>query len=151
MTRSVRGLERSENGSRLSRSVAKVCRRPVRSGTGPSPAIRCSTARGQSSSAPSSSPTRCLSSPFTMPPGACRASSQLDARPYPADHPARQPTLAATYDRNVVLVLAVSDEVDDALLADPHAVRDAQLIVACGDLPFDYLGRLMNLLNVPLV
>ena len=51
----------------------------------------------------------------------------------------------------MVLVLAVSDEVDDALLADSHAVRDAQLIVACGDLPFDYLGRLMNMLNVPLV
>jgi len=51
----------------------------------------------------------------------------------------------------VVLVLAVSDEVDDALLADSHAVRDAQLIVACGDLPFDYLGRLMNMLDVPLV
>jgi Icc-related predicted phosphoesterase len=51
----------------------------------------------------------------------------------------------------VVLVLAVSDEVDDALLADPHAVRAAELIVACGDLPFEYLGRLMNVLNVPLV
>jgi predicted phosphodiesterase len=51
----------------------------------------------------------------------------------------------------VVLVLAVSDEVDDALLADVHAVRQAQLIVACGDLPFDYLGHLMNLLDLPLV
>ena len=51
----------------------------------------------------------------------------------------------------MVLVLAVSDEVDDALLADPHAVRAAELIVACGDLPFEYLGRLMNMLNVPLV
>jgi calcineurin-like phosphoesterase family protein len=51
----------------------------------------------------------------------------------------------------VVLVLAVSDEVDDALLADAHAVRQAQLIVACGDLPFDYLGHLMNLLDLPLV
>jgi Calcineurin-like phosphoesterase len=51
----------------------------------------------------------------------------------------------------VVLVLAVSDEVDDALLADLHAVRQAQLVVACGDLPFDYLSHLMNLLNVPLV
>jgi Icc-related predicted phosphoesterase len=51
----------------------------------------------------------------------------------------------------VVLVLAVSDEVDDALLADLHAVRPAQLIVACGDLPFEYLSQLMNLLNVPLV
>jgi Icc-related predicted phosphoesterase len=51
----------------------------------------------------------------------------------------------------VVLVLAVSDEVDDALLADVHAVRGARLIVACGDLPFEYLGRLMNALDVPLV
>jgi len=51
----------------------------------------------------------------------------------------------------VVVVLAVADEVDDALLADPHAVRAAELIVACGDLPFEYLGRLMNVLDVPLV
>jgi hypothetical protein len=51
----------------------------------------------------------------------------------------------------VVLVLAVSDEVDDALLADPHAVQAAELIVACGDLPFEYLGRLMSALSVPLV
>jgi calcineurin-like phosphoesterase family protein len=51
----------------------------------------------------------------------------------------------------MVLVLAVSDEVDDALLADLRAVRTAQLIVACGDLPFEYLGQLMNALDVPLV
>src|SRR5438876_11185585 len=51
----------------------------------------------------------------------------------------------------MVRMLAVSDEVDDALVADPTAVRGAQLIVACGDLPFDYLGYLMNALDVPLV
>ena len=54
----------------------------------------------------------------------------------------------------MVLVLAVSDEVDDALRADARAVRQvgrARLIVACGDLPFDYLGYLMNALDVPLV
>lgn len=51
----------------------------------------------------------------------------------------------------MVLVLAVSDEVDDSLLADVAAVRAARLIVACGDLPFDYLGYLMNALDVPLV
>ena len=50
-----------------------------------------------------------------------------------------------------VRVLAVSDEVDDALAADPGAVRGARLILACGDLPFDYLGSLMNVLDVPLV
>jgi hypothetical protein len=51
----------------------------------------------------------------------------------------------------VVLVLAVSDEVDDALYANAGAVREAGLIVACGDLPFDYLGYLMNALDIPLV
>jgi hypothetical protein len=54
------------------------------------------------------------------------------------------------YDRYVVLVLAVADEAG-ALLADVRAVRAAQLIVACGDLPFEYLGYLMNALDVPLV
>jgi hypothetical protein len=49
-----------------------------------------------------------------------------------------------------VRVLAVSDEVDDALLADVAAARTAALILACGDLPFDYLGTLMNRLDVPL-
>src|SRR5215472_10513485 len=122
----------------VSRSVAKVCRRPVPSDTGPSPAIRCSNARGQSSSVPSSSPTRCLTSPSTMPPRGLPARA-IYALVWP------------TYDRHVVLVLAVSDEVDDALLADTRAVREARLIVACGDLPFGYLGRLMNALDVPLV
>ena len=49
-----------------------------------------------------------------------------------------------------VRVLAVSDEVDDALLADANAVRGAELILACGDLPMEYLGRLMNRLDIPL-
>jgi calcineurin-like phosphoesterase family protein len=51
----------------------------------------------------------------------------------------------------VVLVLAVSDEVDASLYADVSGVRDARLILACGDLPFDYLGYLMNALDAPLV
>jgi Calcineurin-like phosphoesterase len=58
---------------------------------------------------------------------------------------------APSYDRGVVRVLAVSDEVDDALVADPTAVGGAELILACGDLPFEYLGSLMNVLDVPLV
>jgi hypothetical protein len=51
----------------------------------------------------------------------------------------------------MVRVLAVSDVVDEALSADVTGVRDAELILACGDLPFEYLGRLMNRLDVPLV
>jgi hypothetical protein len=51
----------------------------------------------------------------------------------------------------VVRVLAVSDVVEDALWADAHLARGAELIVGCGDLPFEYLGRLMNALDAPLV
>jgi hypothetical protein len=49
-----------------------------------------------------------------------------------------------------VRVLAVSDQADDALLADVSAARGVALILACGDLPLDYLGSLMNRLDVPL-
>ena len=55
------------------------------------------------------------------------------------------------HDQRVVRVLAVSDEVDDGLAADPSAAAGAELILACGDLPFEYLGSLMNALDVPLV
>jgi calcineurin-like phosphoesterase family protein len=50
-----------------------------------------------------------------------------------------------------VRVLAVSDEVDEGIAADPGSVRGADLILACGDLPFEYLGSLMNALDAPLV
>src|ERR1700744_2368622 len=48
-------------------------------------------------------------------------------------------------------VLAGSDEVDEAVAADPGPVLGADLIVACGDLPFEYLGSLMNALDKPLI
>lgn len=51
----------------------------------------------------------------------------------------------------MVRVLAVSDEVDEALCTDVRPARGVELILACGDLPFDYLGYLMNALDVPLV
>ena len=51
----------------------------------------------------------------------------------------------------MVCVLAVSDQVDEGLYADLRPVRGADLILACGDLPFEYLGYLMNGLDVPLV
>ncbi len=52
--------------------------------------------------------------------------------------------------RPTVRVLAVSDEVDHGLLAGATAVRTPDLILACGDLPLDYLGSLMNTLAAPL-
>jgi hypothetical protein len=51
----------------------------------------------------------------------------------------------------MVRVLAVSDDVDEGLYADPGVARGAELILACGDLPFDYLEYLMNALDLPLV
>lgn len=51
----------------------------------------------------------------------------------------------------MVRVLAVSDEVDESLSVDTRPARGAQLILACGDLPFDYLRYLMDALELPLV
>ncbi|HEX9353728.1 MAG TPA: metallophosphoesterase, partial [Streptosporangiaceae bacterium] len=48
-------------------------------------------------------------------------------------------------------VLAVSDVVEEGLWADIGPARGADLILGCGDLPFEYLGYLMNALDVPLV
>ena len=51
----------------------------------------------------------------------------------------------------MVHVLAVSDEVDERLCAAPGLAGDAEVILACGDLPFDYLRCLMDVLDIPLV
>ena len=51
----------------------------------------------------------------------------------------------------MVRVLAVSDVVEEGLWADIGPVRGADLILGCGDLPLEYLGYLMNALDVPLV
>ena len=58
---------------------------------------------------------------------------------------------AGTRPGRAVRVLAVSDEVDEGLLSDASRVRSARLVVACGDLPAEYLGALMDTLGVPLV
>ncbi len=52
-----------------------------------------------------------------------------------------------------VHILAVSDEVDETLLADPRPERlaDVRLILSCGDLPADYLEALADRFAVPLL
>ena len=50
-----------------------------------------------------------------------------------------------------IRVLAVSDMVDAGLSAGLSAGRSADVILACGDLPAEYLAALMNDLNAPLV
>ncbi|MGH3452683.1 MAG: metallophosphoesterase, partial [Haloechinothrix sp.] len=49
-------------------------------------------------------------------------------------------------------VLAVADEVNEALFVPDNLTRAApDLVVSCGDLPFDYLEYLVTVLNVPLL
>ncbi len=64
--------------------------------------------------------------------------------------PARSP--AGPRDTSAVtIVLAIADEVDEALCADPGLAGRPDLVLACGDLPFDYLEYVMVALDVPLV
>ena len=51
----------------------------------------------------------------------------------------------------MVHVLAVSDEVDQRVYVDTGRVGPIELILACGDLPFEYLGYLMDAFEAPLV
>jgi uncharacterized protein len=48
-------------------------------------------------------------------------------------------------------ILAVSDEVDEALYGPGLDELRPDLVVSCGDLPLDYLEHLVTRLNVPLV
>jgi Calcineurin-like phosphoesterase len=48
-------------------------------------------------------------------------------------------------------ILAVADEVDESLYADRLPRLAPDLILGCGDLPFDYLEYLVSRLDVPLL
>lgn len=50
----------------------------------------------------------------------------------------------------MVRILAISDEVDDGLRSSADRLA-ADLVVACGDLPFEYLEHVMTVANAPLV
>ena len=84
-----------------------------------------------------------------MPRPRCARAASTSGKPPRADPSASQGFTA--YDRTVVRVLAVSDVVEEGLWADIGPARGADLIAGCGDLPFEYLGYLMNALDVPLV
>jgi uncharacterized protein len=51
----------------------------------------------------------------------------------------------------VTRILAIADEVDEGLYTDKLARYRADLVVSCGDLPFDYLEYVVSRLDVPLV
>jgi hypothetical protein len=48
-------------------------------------------------------------------------------------------------------VLAVADEVDEAFYGDKLISLRPELVLSCGDLPFDYLEYLVSRLDVPLL
>ena len=48
-------------------------------------------------------------------------------------------------------ILAIADEVDEALYGDKLIGLRPDLVVSCGDLPFDYLEYIVSRLDVPLV
>ena len=48
-------------------------------------------------------------------------------------------------------ILAIADEVDEALYEDKLTRLRPDLVVSCGDLPFDYLEYIVSRSNVPLV
>jgi Icc-related predicted phosphoesterase len=48
-------------------------------------------------------------------------------------------------------ILAIADEIDEALYSDRLYERRPDLIVSCGDLPFDYLENLVSRTDVPLL
>ena len=54
--------------------------------------------------------------------------------------------------RKTVKILAISDEVLERIytLASSGQLRDIELIIGCGDLPYAYLEYLVTVLNVPL-
>jgi Icc-related predicted phosphoesterase len=51
----------------------------------------------------------------------------------------------------VTRILAIADEVDEALYTDKLTRLRPDLVVSCGDLEFDYLEYIVSRLNVPLV
>ena len=48
-------------------------------------------------------------------------------------------------------ILAVADEVEESLYGGALGAIEPDAVVACGDLPFDYLEYIVTVLNVPLV
>jgi predicted phosphodiesterase len=51
----------------------------------------------------------------------------------------------------VTRILAVADELDEALYADKLDRLRPDLVVSCGDLPFEYLEYIVSRANVPLI
>jgi Icc-related predicted phosphoesterase len=51
----------------------------------------------------------------------------------------------------VTRILAIADEVDEGLYGDKLIQLKPDIVLSCGDLPFDYLEYIVTRLNVPLL
>jgi Icc-related predicted phosphoesterase len=51
----------------------------------------------------------------------------------------------------VIRILAVADEVEETLYGETLGQLQPDLVVSCGDLPFDYLEYIVTVLSVPLL
>jgi Icc-related predicted phosphoesterase len=51
----------------------------------------------------------------------------------------------------VTRILAIADEVDEGLYGDKLIRLRPEIVLSCGDLPFDYLEYIVSRLNVPLL
>jgi Icc-related predicted phosphoesterase len=56
-----------------------------------------------------------------------------------------------TFQKTLTRILAVADEVDEALYGDKLTTLRPDIVLSCGDLPFDYLEYLVSRLDVPLL
>jgi Icc-related predicted phosphoesterase len=58
---------------------------------------------------------------------------------------------AVTSTRARYRILAIADEVEEALYTDKLTALRPDIVLSCGDLPFDYLEYIVSRLDVPLV
>lgn len=61
------------------------------------------------------------------------------------------PCGSSASEEDLTRILAVADEVDQSLYSDRLSGLSPDLIVSCGDLPFDYLEYLVSRVDVPLL
>src|SRR2546425_3329828 len=103
-------------------------------------------------------PTSCTS-PGCMPRNRSPASSRTALPPDSSPSGQRRSNIfrsVARYWPNVrsavtTRILAIADEVDEALYGDKLDRLDPHIVLSCGDLPFDYLEHIVSRLNVPLL
>src|SRR6266852_4766610 len=90
----------------------------------------------------------------SIPPSRSHASSRTGSSPVSTEYVRRRSSTSNSAERswhNLTRILAIADEVDEGLYGDKLKRLQADIVLACGDLPFDYLEYIVSRLNVPLL